>query len=99
MNRNWRSDEYKQFIREKPCLNCGSEPCVPHHEGLGKGGVSCKAPDSHTLPLCAVCHDQLGKAGTKTFWKSVDTKMVIIEYLTEFIRGKLWEGENEHKRA
>lgn len=86
MSKQWRSEEYKQFIREQPCLNCGSGESIPHHEGCGKGGVSLKAPDSHCLPLCYNCHFLVHHKGCKTFWQSVDVKMKMIEYLTEFIR-------------
>ncbi len=97
MNRNWRSDEYKQFIREKPCLNCGSEPCVPHHEGLGKGGVGVKAPDSHCVSLCYECHNERHLKGVETFWQGVDVKMAMVVLLTEWIRGQ--DEHNDYREG
>jgi len=86
MEKAWRSEEYKDFIREHKCLACGARPTIPHHESLGKAGMGIKAPDSHCLPLCFECHHKLHHGGGKTFWKSIDVKMAMIELLTEFIR-------------
>ena len=81
----YRSERYRAFIKEHPCLICGRTPCDPHHEPLGKAGTSIKAPDSHCVPLCFEHHSELHNTGVKTFWKSIDVKMRIIEYLTEYL--------------
>lgn len=53
----WRSAEYKDFIRFKPCLACGEAgPNDPHHVALGKQSIASYPSDTHCVPLCRVCH-------------------------------------------
>jgi len=83
----FRSEDYLDFIRDKPCLMCGAPPrSDAHHEPFGKAGWAIKAPDSQAIPLCRGCHNRRGgKEGLAFLEKKYDIKMKIIEYLTEYI--------------
>jgi len=85
----YRSKEYMEFIRTKPCLVCGHPNTVPHHEPLGRGGKGIKAPDSQTVPMCTGCHIYRHQMGA-SFWEynNIDPKMEIIKILTEFLNEK-----------
>lgn len=52
--RNWK---YRAWIRTLPCAVCGSEHAEAAHTG-SDGGMSQKASDYTTIPLCADCHTQ-----------------------------------------
>lgn len=83
--------------RLNPPNDDGHQLNDPHHErALGGGGTAIKPPDSHTIPLCHECH--VLRDGWKgpvfphiedweeSFYpETVDVKMLIIDYLTEFI--------------
>ena len=63
--KTWRSDKYLKFVREQDCVNCGIPANVngmdAHHitgGNLGKG-MGSKISDSHVLPLCRSCHNQV----------------------------------------
>lgn len=90
LDKNWRSDEYQAFVATHDCLKCGRSPgaitIAPHHEPYGRGGMGCKAPSSHCVPLCWECHSERHQKGVETFWKSVDVKMAMVALLTEYIR-------------
>ena len=83
----FRSEDYIDFIRNKPCLMCDAPaPNDAHHEPYGKGGRAIKAPDSHCLPLCRKCHNRRGsKEGLAFLEEKHDIKIKIIEYLTEYL--------------
>lgn len=83
----YRSKKYLSFIREKPCLICGDPNTVPHHEGLGLNMMGGKSPDSHAVPLCALCHRRYHDTGP-AFWdaRAIDIKMVIIKLVTEYLQ-------------
>jgi hypothetical protein len=55
----WRSQEYRDFVSERPCINlsCPGWPGVsdPHHHGEDSG-TSTKASDIYLIPLCHACH-------------------------------------------
>jgi len=63
----WRSQDYLDFIDSKPCEVSG-EPSTHHHENLGMGGTSIKAPDSHCISLAPRLHIPGVHAEPKTFW-------------------------------
>lgn len=53
------SKKYLDFVRTLPCINCGKyPPSEAHHiKGIGHfSGVSMKASDILTMPLCTGCH-------------------------------------------
>ena len=73
---------------------------MAHHEGLGKQGKGLKAPDSHCLPVCFLCHrsrHDLGKQRFYACWLGVSesvpkeeinkvVKEEIVNHLTQYIR-------------
>jgi len=82
----WESEEYKAFVRSKPCLNCGN-PSQFHHEPFKNGGMGTKCSDSQGLNLCPVCHIE-GRHRQGFSWyedNNIDPKMEIIKLLTEFL--------------
>jgi len=80
----YRSEQYKDFIRNKPCCICGGR-AEPHHEPLGCGGKGINAPDSYCLPLCRGCHRERHDVGVSTFWHDGEPQRLIIKYLTEYL--------------
>jgi hypothetical protein len=56
----WRSFKYRRFIREHCCCACGSWKFVEAAH-TGDHGISSKASDADTIPLCGWCH--IGKQG------------------------------------
>jgi len=49
---------YLDWVREQPCMICGSAPSEPHHiKGVGHfSGTGMKAPDYLAMPLCRQHH-------------------------------------------
>ena len=84
--RTFRSKRYLAYIRQQSCLACGNPRTVPHHEGLGKAGKGIKAPDSHALPLCHMCHMRRHQHGADRIWgHKDDAKQEIVHYLKQYI--------------
>lgn len=51
-----RDGDYLRFVRQHPCCSCGARVGVQAHHHGGSRGVSQKADDLRTVPLCATCH-------------------------------------------
>ena len=85
---SFRSEKYKAFVREHPCVTCGNLNSEAHHEPLVKGrGGSSKCPDSQTIPLCRGCHILRGIEGQYSFWEAreLNPKTIIIDLLCEYV--------------
>jgi len=90
---SFRSEDYLSYIRTFPCCKCGSVFEVEAHHvsgilaqmGIDPGGLSSKAPDSHAVPLCRVCHDTHDHIGADTFWGTDNIEVIIIGFLTRFL--------------
>ena len=56
-----RNRKYLQWLAEKPCYFCGTEPAgPPHHDReIGPCGMGRKPSDTYCLPICARCHDAI----------------------------------------
>ena len=83
----YRSELYKAFIREHQCLMMDGSckgMIVAHHEPMGQAGMSIKAPDSYTIPLCSNHHNERHTKG-KAALMDYDVPKLIIKYLTEYI--------------
>ena len=85
---SFRSDKYLDYIRSKPCLICGKDETVAHHESLNRTGIGMKAPDSHAVPLCVYCHHRCHANGISSFWGGYDVRQRIIDLLSEYLQGK-----------
>ena len=60
--------EYLDYIREKPCLVCGSQPSDPDHlEARGMGGATSEEKDLSCVPLCRIHHSERHQFGNKKF--------------------------------
>lgn len=58
----WRDKNYLAWIRELPCVHCGSWPTEAHHLislGIGEGVMGDKMPDYAAIPLCHACHQSV----------------------------------------
>ena len=56
-----RSEPYKAFIREHPCIKCGNPNTVAAHYTViqGQKGWPMKVSDYWCIPLCDKCHKML----------------------------------------
>ena len=63
------SKKYLDYIRNKPCLVCGSIPCDPDHlEARGMGGANRSGyKDYSCVPLCRIHHTERHQAGNEKF--------------------------------
>ena len=52
----FRSKKYRDMVRSKNCLVCGS-PAEPHHMSLYDAGWGIKSSDLGCIPLCRFHHD------------------------------------------
>ena len=64
-----QSKKYLNYIKEKPCLVCGTTPCDPHHmEAVGMGGANKDGYKDYTcVPLCRYHHTEYHSAGIVYF--------------------------------
>ena len=90
--KTWRSEEYKAFIRSKPCCGPGCykpAPSDPHHESITGRGMGIKASDLETLPLCRRCHTARENIGFMSFWGSeLLPPMLMLRYINEWLNRK-----------
>ena len=67
-----RSAAFLGFVRQLPCLVCGTPPPVhAHHITYAEpSGMGRKVGDNWTVPLCGGCHHRLHNdpLGEKLFW-------------------------------
>ena len=88
--RNYRNQHYLDFIKDKPCLKCGTIKTdyidiVPAHQKLGHGGMGIKSPDIFALPLCMFCHATEHLIGHKLFWEGENRELRCLEYINEYM--------------
>lgn len=95
-----RSEKYKAFIREQPCLllDCGMGPCdgdvVPHHSA--SGGMSIKGSDFSCLPLCNNHHHLMDDAGKKG--RGIWTERELSAIVTRLNEDYNWQQKYKEKR-
>ena len=63
------SKKYLDYIRNKPCIVCGSQPCDPDHlEARGMGGANKDGYKDYTcVPLCRYHHTERHSTGNNYF--------------------------------
>ena len=67
--RRLRDKAHLLFVATHPCLVCGREPTQAHHLTFAqRRGISLKVSDEFTVPLCALHHDELHRAGQERPW-------------------------------
>lgn len=74
----YRSKKYLAFVRSLPCSvrSCRRKSDAAH---IGSHGLSTKAPDNQTVPLCRAHHDELGgPGGRRTFESKYDLNLLQI---------------------
>lgn len=59
----YRSEEYRQHVREHGCLICGYPANAHHMRVIEKGGMGLKVGDNNCVPLCHDCHHGLHRSG------------------------------------
>ena len=63
------SKKYLDYIRKKPCLVCGLQPCDPDH--LKARGMGNANRDGHRdfscIPLCRIHHSERHQIGNQKF--------------------------------
>ena len=65
-SRPLRSEKHRRLVAYMPCHICGIEnQSQAAHANYGKG-LSIKACDSQTFPLCYYCHQWLDRSGELT---------------------------------
>ena len=64
-----QSKKYLDYIKEKPCLVCGTMPCDPHHmDAIGMGGANKNGSKDWTcVPLCRIHHGEYHSYGLNKF--------------------------------
>ncbi len=92
----WRSEPYRAFIRQQPCLICGSHADVQaHHENMpGESGMGQKVSDVCLLPLCGTfsgnCHGQRHSSAFKGWdYHRIDPEREIRKRLNSFLGRKI----------
>ena len=60
----WRSNRYLDWVRSKPCAQCGKpDQSEAHHIiGISGGFMGGKVGDNLAVPLCHHCHMELHDA-------------------------------------
>lgn len=87
----YRSEKYKAFISEEPCVvpGCNTQGSDPHHTGGIRSGRGKDHPgsDYECVPLCRVHHVALHTMGRSTFAGKfdVDVREEIIYLLQKYI--------------
>ena len=61
-----RDERYKRFIRQLPCVACGTRYGIEAAH-VGAHGMGQKASDYQTVPLCKACHRELHRSKRLTF--------------------------------
>ena len=81
--RRFRDKAHLRIVSGKPCLICGQEPCHAHHLKFAQShGLAQKVSDEFVVPLCALHHDELHRAGAERDWwrdKGLDPLPVALE--------------------
>jgi DNA recombination protein Rad52 len=67
--RRLRDPNHLDYVRSHACLICGRNPVHAHHLKFAQPkGLAMKVSDEFTVPLCAVHHDELHRAGVEIEW-------------------------------
>jgi hypothetical protein len=77
----FRSEKYRRLVASLPCIQCGREgytQCAHSNLSIFGKGMSLKAHDWATFPLCCDCHRELdqGSKYTKEEKKNLQFKYI-----------------------
>ena len=86
-----RNKAYLDWLKDQRCVICGrqKDDCrdiVPAHQSITGRGMGLKPSDYEALPECSFCHAEEHYHGTKSTWKDLDKKRLIIEHLTKYLQ-------------
>lgn len=89
------------FVRERPCVICGSSPCDPAHIKMADARVlkpmssnlGMKADDRFTLPLCRHHHEQQHNKPERAWWQSYHIDPILLALALYSISGDEQEGD------
>lgn len=81
----YRNRKYLSWIATQLCAVCRQRGSQAHHEPLGEAGMGIKAPDTHAIPLCPICHYERHLFGAQWLEERIDVKMTIIKLLTRWL--------------
>ncbi len=69
-----RDPAYLKYLRQLPCVTCGTSRRRREAAHIGAHGIGQKASDLDALPLCRECHStgarSLHKLGPEKFWEA-----------------------------
>ncbi len=98
MNRNTViiCDDYRRFVKAKPCCVCGN-PKVDFDHLKARGRGEGKRNDLCGIPLCRTCHMLRGQLGDEKFQfcNKVNLWQENSYLLIEFFAIVVWEEERE----
>jgi hypothetical protein len=64
--KQWRSKEYLEWLRNQPPLIQGTGETVSHHIKLfGNGGTGIKPPDDDSIPISDSIHQRIHSSGRR----------------------------------
>lgn len=80
-------EEYLDHVRGYPCFLCGEPQTDAHH--IEAGGTGTKGSDTHTIPLCRKCHNEVHQEGARYIEQQYERDAwKFVAYLqTEFMTG------------
>ena len=84
LTRPVRAAHYLRFIREYPCVGCGTLRRQRDAMHTGSHGMGQKASDLDALPGCRQCHQELHQTGPTKFQKK---HKIEFSALTEMFQG------------
>jgi hypothetical protein len=86
----YRSEAYREWLRERRCVWCARSPSVAHHEDLGQKAMGAKVSDLHCIPLCVSqhgiegCHDKRHRIGV-SYFEGWDIARVCLSYINQYL--------------
>jgi DNA recombination protein Rad52 len=67
--RRLRDKTHLHYVASLPCLICQDVPSHAHHLTFAQPrGLSLKVSDEFSVPLCAIHHNEVHRAGGEAFW-------------------------------
>jgi hypothetical protein len=93
--------QHLQFVRERPCIICGTSPCDAAHIKMADGRIGkpmssnlgMKADDRFTLPLCRKHHERQHQVAEREFWEWYRIDAVLIALALFSITDDEQEGD------
>ena len=103
MQRRPRQENAKhlRFVRERPCIICGSTPCDAAHIKMPDGrigkpmssNIGMKASDHFTLPLCRKHHERSHQVPEREFYEFYRIDAVLLALALFAVTGDEQEGD------